>query len=208
MQCFVFLWIAHKGKACGRGGPTWVKTGLIHSLNLGIEDKRIPLSWRDIILTSAVYKPLCCVQFNHISQWAESDTITADEQNGFGEKMVHVVTLSANTDWTKLSFHHWPFSSIWSHWLSTLRNKLLLLVLRYNETPHAFVNVQVLHKLSDRLNWREYFRDTRLPCILLPSIFFHIGKLRVSDTPKQCRKNKRPAYLSSWWPNGLIVDTN
>lgn len=55
-------------------------------LKFGKENKIIPLSQWDITLTSTVSKLFHCVQLNPISQWAESDAITADERNGCRKK--------------------------------------------------------------------------------------------------------------------------
>lgn len=63
-------------------------------LKLGQKDKIIPLSqW-------GYHFDLRCiqtVQFNHISQWAESDLITAVDWNQFKKKLIHSVSLNTVT---------------------------------------------------------------------------------------------------------------
>ena len=46
-------------------------------------DPRDPLSYRGIALASAVYKIYCSVINEQLSNWAESNNLIADEQNGF-----------------------------------------------------------------------------------------------------------------------------
>lgn len=117
--------LLEKGEACECGGPLSNmgsnKNGIYPMSEFENKDERITPSKLAITLTSAVYKVLSCVQFNHISQWAESDSITADEQNGFRKKLVGILTLSKNTD-SRKNKAIYLFPSVLEHWITLTKS--------------------------------------------------------------------------------------
>ena len=78
------------------------KYGIINPIpKAGNQDARVPLNYRGITLTSAVYKLFCCIINNRITQWADDNNIIADEQNGFRKKrscLDHITSLTSIID--------------------------------------------------------------------------------------------------------------
>ena len=67
-------------------------------------DPRDPLSYRGIALASAIYKIYCSVINERLFNWAESNNLIADEQNGFRKKrstVDHISSLTSITDTRK-----------------------------------------------------------------------------------------------------------
>ena len=60
-------------------------------------DKRIPLNYRGIALTSSVYKAYCSFLNKRLNTWAETNNILTDTQNGFRQKRSTIDHLSSLT---------------------------------------------------------------------------------------------------------------
>ena len=78
--------------------PTQWKYGIITPIQkAGMSDKRCPLNYRGITITSSVYKLFCYILSGRIQHWVGVNNLLSDEQNGFRPNrscMDHVVSLN------------------------------------------------------------------------------------------------------------------
>ena len=57
----------------------WRKATIVPIPKSSLKDPYVPLNYRGITVTSAVYKLFCCIINNRIIQWADENNINADE---------------------------------------------------------------------------------------------------------------------------------
>ena len=70
--------------------PSLWKQGIINPVpKLSTSDRRDPLSYRGITLTTSVYKLYCSILNTRLSKWEEEYSILADNQNGFRKTPEH-----------------------------------------------------------------------------------------------------------------------
>ena len=73
--------------------------GIIHPvLKDPVTDKRDPLNYRGITVTSSVYKAYCQILNNRLSKWTEDNNIISDTQNGFRKHRSTIDHLSSLTN--------------------------------------------------------------------------------------------------------------
>ena len=68
-------------------------------------DRRDPLNYRGITLTSSVYKLYCIVLNNRLSNWENEHSVIADNQNGFRKQrstIDHISSLTSIIETRKL----------------------------------------------------------------------------------------------------------
>ena len=63
-----------------------------------VTDKRDPLNYRGITVTSSVYKAYCQILNNRLSKWTEDNNIISDTQNGFRKHRSTIDHLSSLTN--------------------------------------------------------------------------------------------------------------
>ena len=165
--------------------PEMWKYGIINPIYKGGgNDKRVPLNYRGITLTSATYKLFCSVIHNRVTEWAELNNIIADEQNGFRKKrscIDHISTLTTIIDTRKklkkstfCSFI--DFSKAFDHInRSMLWEKLAALGLQGNILNcliSMYENVKCCVRVNGSLtDWFPVDIGVKQGCILSPILF-------------------------------------
>ena len=86
--------------------PTAWKQGIINPIPKSTTtDRRDPLNYRGITLTSSVYKLYCIVLNNRLSNWENEHSVIADNQNGFRKQrstIDHISSLTSIIETRKL----------------------------------------------------------------------------------------------------------
>ena len=148
------------------------------------KDPRDPLSYRGISLASAVYKIYCAVVNERLSNWAESNNLIADEQNGFRKKrstVDHISSLTSIIDTRKKArkptfcafidfrkaYDTINRTKLWRRLGSTgFCGKLFRAVKSLYSSVSSCIRLNDLHT-----DWFEVNSGLRQGCILSPLIF-------------------------------------
>ena len=165
--------------------PDSWKCGIINPVfKPGNLDRRLPMNYRGITLTSVVYKIFCGIINNRLMDWTNDNNIIADEQNGFRKDrncVDHIASLTTIIDTRKKmkkstfcafidfskAFDHVRRHLLWAK-LSNIgvQGKILnCLMSMYNDIR---CSVRVNGKLSE---WFPVDIGLKQGCVLSPLLF-------------------------------------